>query len=113
MLFRRTLSWNPSRDEDDVLAVGTWDETLSFYHLSGQQLGRDKKLDGDPMSLNYFTNGEFLCTGGTDKKVNLWTKEGVRLGEVAQETDWIWTVSHRPLHNHIVCIILHVFGSTS
>jgi intraflagellar transport protein 122 len=34
-----TLCWNPSRDEpQDILSVGCWDGTLSFYQLSGIQV---------------------------------------------------------------------------
>ena len=34
-----TLCWNPSRDEPaDILSVGCWDSTLSFYQLSGIQV---------------------------------------------------------------------------
>ena len=34
-----TLCWNPSRDEPhDILSVGCWDGTLSFYQLSGIQV---------------------------------------------------------------------------
>jgi intraflagellar transport protein 122 len=50
------LSWNPPRSTEsfDVLAVGCWDQTLSFYQLSGVQHGKDRRLGFDPCSLSYF-----------------------------------------------------------
>ena len=35
----------------DILAVGCWDQTLSFYHLSGKPIGRDRYINTlDPYS---------------------------------------------------------------
>ena len=49
------LQWNPNKDETyDTLAVGCWDQTLSFYHLSRKQIGKDKKLGYDPCGLTYY-----------------------------------------------------------
>lgn len=96
-----TLSWNPSRDEDNILAVGCWDQTLSFYHVSGKQLGRDRNLECDPLSVAYFNNGEYLCVGGNDRCVSLWTKEGVKLLNICEENDWCWSVSQRPNKNYV------------
>lgn len=65
-----TIAWNPSRDEaHDVLAVGCWDQTLSFYQLSGMQQGKDRRLDFDPCTISYFSNGEYLVVGGSNKSV--------------------------------------------
>eukprot|EP00906_Rhabdomonas_costata_P031099 RCo043952 len=98
-----TLQWNPSREEPfDILAVGCWDQTLSFYHLSGKPIGRDRGLGFDPCSIGYFSNGEYICLGGSDRKVSLWTKEGVRLTTVAEMEDWVWSVRQRPKQNFVV-----------
>eukprot|EP01061_Rhynchopus_euleeides_P016277 TRINITY_DN27556_c0_g1_i1.p1 TRINITY_DN27556_c0_g1~~TRINITY_DN27556_c0_g1_i1.p1 ORF type:complete len:1234 (+),score=571.29 TRINITY_DN27556_c0_g1_i1:232-3933(+) len=92
-----TLTWNPSREEAfDILAVGCWDQTLSFYHLSSKQIGRDRHLGFDPCCVSYFSNGEYILIGGSDKKVSLWTKEGVRLSTIAEVDDWVWSVKQRP-----------------
>lgn len=102
-----TLSWNPSREEQhDILAVGCWDQTLSFYHFpSGKQLKKDKYLGFDPCSLTFFSNGEYMCIGGSDRKVSLWTKEGIRLMTVCETKDWVWSIAHRPHQNYVVCIL--------
>ena len=59
------------------MAVACWDKTLSFYKLSGTQVGKDRKLDYDPCALSYFTQGEYLLVGGSDGKVALHTKVSV------------------------------------
>jgi hypothetical protein len=41
----------------------------SFYMLSGRQIGRDTTLDYDPCAAAFFTEGEYLVMGGSDKKV--------------------------------------------
>lgn len=48
------ICWMPSRSEGDpfdTLAVACWDSTLSFYQLTGQQIGKDKQLSGDACSV--------------------------------------------------------------
>mmetsp|Transcript_3049 Transcript_3049/g.4655 ORF Transcript_3049/g.4655 Transcript_3049/m.4655 type:complete len:1198 (+) Transcript_3049:84-3677(+) len=97
-----SLMWNPSREEAfEVLAVGCWDQTLSFYQLSGVQVGKDRDLGFDPCSVGYFSNGEYICIGGSDKKVSLATKEGVRLTTIAEREDWVWCVRPRPKQNYV------------
>ncbi len=65
------MAWNPSRDEPvDILAVGDWDKKLAFYQLNGRQVTKgDRDLGFDPCSIGYFSNGEYLVIGGSDKKV--------------------------------------------
>ena len=96
------IQWNPSRDDTSgTLACACWDQTLSFYQLSGHQVGKDRKLDYDPCALSYFTQGEYLLLGGSDKKVSLHTKEGVRLVTVGEREDWVWCAAARPKHNYV------------
>jgi len=97
-----TLQWNPSRDEPfDVLAVGCWDQTLSFYQLSGIQHGKDKRLDFDPTCVSYFSNGSYIVVGGSDKKATLMTKEGIKLTTIGERDDWVWSCVARPKQNYV------------
>eukprot|EP00002_Diphylleia_rotans_P020025 TRINITY_DN3881_c0_g1_i2.p1 TRINITY_DN3881_c0_g1~~TRINITY_DN3881_c0_g1_i2.p1 ORF type:complete len:1192 (+),score=258.09 TRINITY_DN3881_c0_g1_i2:235-3810(+) len=96
------LSWNPSRDEPyDLLAVGDWDQKLAFFQLNGRQVGKDRELGFDPCSIGYFTNGEYLCIGGSDRKVSLWTKEGVKLTHIGERDDWVWCCHPKPKQNYV------------
>lgn len=54
-------------------------------------MGVDKKLGFDPLSISYFSNGQYMVIGGTNKKLTLWNKEGVKLGEIGEMNDWIFS----------------------
>jgi len=59
------------RDEaHDLLAVADWGQTLSFYQLTGKQVGKDRLLNYDPCTLGWFPKGEYLVTGGSDRQVD-------------------------------------------
>ncbi|KAK3754001.1 hypothetical protein QZH41_009256 [Actinostola sp. cb2023] len=97
-----TLAWNPSKEEPfDILAVGDWNQKLSFYHLSGKQAGKDRHLGYDPCSLGYFSKGEYLIMGGSDKQCALHTKEGVKLTTIGEQQSWVWCCKVRPDANFV------------
>jgi len=100
-----TLTWNPiptKTDPTDVLVVGCWDQTLSFYKVSGQEYGREHRLDFDPCSIDFFSNGDYFVLGGSGKKVQLWSREGIFLGDLGEREDWIWSIAVRPRQNNVV-----------
>ncbi|XP_031461066.1 intraflagellar transport protein 122 homolog isoform X3 [Phasianus colchicus] len=97
-----SICWNPSRDErNDTLAVADWGQRLSFYQLSGKQIGKDRMLAFDPCCVSYFTKGEYILLGGSDKQVSLFTKDGVRLGTVGEQSSWVWTCKAKPDSNYV------------
>ncbi|KAM8799678.1 intraflagellar transport protein 122 homolog isoform 2-T2 [Eudromia elegans] len=97
-----SICWNPSRDEhNDILAVADWGQKLSFYQLSGKQIGRDRILNFDPCCVSYFTKGEYILLGGSDKQVSLFTKDGVRLGTIGEQSSWVWTCKVKPDSNYV------------
>lgn len=54
-------------------------------------IGQEKKLGFDPLSVSYFQNGEFMVVAGTNKKLTLWNKDGIRLGDIGEMNDWVWS----------------------
>ncbi|XP_035193141.1 intraflagellar transport protein 122 homolog isoform X1 [Oxyura jamaicensis] len=97
-----SICWNPSRDErNDTLAVADWGQKLSFYQLSGKQIGKDRVLNFDPCCVSYFTKGEYILLGGSDKQVSLFTKDGVRLGTIGEQSSWVWTCKAKPDSNYV------------
>lgn len=42
-----------------------------------------------------------MCIGGSDRKVSLWTKEGVRLTTIGEREDWVWCCAAKPKHNFV------------
>jgi len=100
-----TLAWNPvppKAEPTDVLVVGSWDQTLSFYKVSGQEYGKQHQLEYDPCGIDFFSNGDYFVMGGTNHKVQLWSREGVMLGDLGERDDWIWSVAVRPRQNNVV-----------
>ncbi|NXR69437.1 IF122 protein, partial [Rhadina sibilatrix] len=96
----KLLSFQDVRN--DILAVADWGQKLSFYHLSGKQIGKDRVLNFDPCCISYFTKGEYLLLGGSDRQVSLFTRDGVRLGTVGEQSSWVWTCKVKPDSNYVV-----------
>ena len=67
----------------------------SFYQLSGTQHLKERKLGCYPTSLSYYPNGEYLVVGGSDKKTTLCTREAVKLKDVCQIDEWVWSTAVR------------------
>uniref|UniRef100_A0A672IRX5 Intraflagellar transport protein 122 homolog n=1 Tax=Salarias fasciatus TaxID=181472 RepID=A0A672IRX5_SALFA len=98
-----SIAWNPSKDEhNDILAVADWGQKLSFYQLSGKQIGKDRTLTYDPCCISYFSKGEYIVMGGSDKQASLYTKDGVRLGTIGEQNAWVWTCRVKPDSNFVV-----------
>ncbi|XP_037539762.1 intraflagellar transport protein 122 homolog [Nematolebias whitei] len=98
-----SIAWNPSKDEhNDILAVADWGQKLSFYQLSGKQIGRDRTLNYDPCCISYFSKGEYIVMGGSDRQASLYTKDGVRLGSIGEQSNWVWTCRVKPDSNYVV-----------
>ncbi|XP_052534601.1 intraflagellar transport protein 122 homolog isoform X4 [Tympanuchus pallidicinctus] len=88
-------------ERNDTLAVADWGQRLSFYQLSGKQIGKDRMLNFDPCCVSYFTKGEYILLGGSDKQVSLFTKDGVRLGTIGEQSSWVWTCKAKPDSNYV------------
>ncbi|RXN12603.1 intraflagellar transport protein 122-like [Labeo rohita] len=98
-----SIAWNPSKDEhNDILAVADWGQRLSFYQLSGKQIGKDRQLNFDPCCVSFFSKGEYIVMGGSDKQASLYTKDGVRLGTIGEQSSWVWTCRVKPDSNYVV-----------
>ncbi|KAG9467612.1 hypothetical protein GDO78_014609 [Eleutherodactylus coqui] len=98
-----SICWNPSKDEhNDILAVADWGQKLSFYQLSGKQIGKDRSLGCDPCCVSYFSRGEYIVLSGSDRQVSLFTKDGVRLGTIGEQSSWVWTCKVKPDSNYVV-----------
>ncbi|XP_077073746.1 intraflagellar transport protein 122 homolog isoform X2 [Siphateles boraxobius] len=98
-----SIAWNPSKDEhNDILAVADWGQKLSFYQLSGKQMGKDRALTFDPCCVSFFSKGEYLVLSGSDRQASLYTRDGVRLGSVGQQSSWVWTCRVKPDSNYVV-----------
>ncbi|CCW67047.1 unnamed protein product [Phytomonas sp. Hart1] len=87
----------------DVLAVGSWDQSLSFYNLNGTLVGKEHDLGFEPCCISFYDNGEYLILSGSDHKVSLYTKDGSNLLTLTNADSWVWCVQQRPKSNQICC----------
>ncbi|KAG1709205.1 hypothetical protein DVH05_019849 [Phytophthora capsici] len=97
------LAWSPAHDDDstDILAVGCWDKTLSFYTPGGVMQGKARKLAFNPTSITYFSKGKYLLVGGSNRKAGLYTKDGIFLVTISEQESWVWAIKARPKTNFV------------
>ena len=86
--------------------MGCWDQTLSLWKVTNgntySSLGSDKVLTYDPLSMSFFSSGEYFVMSGSDKCLSLWTKDGVLIGTVGKHNDWIWCCDVKPKQQIII-----------
>lgn len=82
-----------------LVVVVDWSHLL---YVLFPQIGKDRPLNFDPCCISYFTKGEYILVGGSDKQVSLFTKDGVRLGTVGEQNSWVWTCRVKPDSNYVV-----------
>ena len=96
------VAWAPGQDEGgEVLCVADWAQTVSFYSMSGKQVSKERNLGFDPTCVSYFSKGEYLMIGGSNKATLLYTREGVKLGSVGEQSSWVWCCAARPDSSYI------------
>lgn len=95
-----SLSWTILQDTD-VLTTSSWNKKISFYDLDGKQVGRDRPIDFNACTLKHTPSGDFFLMGGSDKKLTLWTSEGVKLNTVLESKGWVWSSQMRSKQNQI------------
>lgn len=97
-----SIAWLPLTAEggldrgEEILCVTDWSQTLAFYSRSGRQINSLTPLDHDPCTVKCFTRDKYLLVGGSDKRVTLWTTDGVRICVVHDGDAWVWCSSVRP-----------------
>lgn len=59
----------PGVQDEGSLAVGCLDGGLKLWQVEAAQatLTNQRQLEYDPLSVDYFNNGECIVTGGSDK----------------------------------------------
>ncbi|KAI8615618.1 hypothetical protein BC830DRAFT_282435 [Chytriomyces sp. MP71] len=97
-----SLQWCPSTErESELLAITDWNQKLSFFHLNGRQVGKERTLGYDPTCVSFFSSGDFAVVGGSDHKVTLWTAEGIKLGIICERDSWVWCCKVKPRQNYV------------
>ena len=99
-----SIAWNPvtaGKSAADMLAVTDWHQKLSFYQLSGKQIGKKKAVNFDPCCVSFLLTGDFVVMGGSDRCVSMWTLDGIKVGQICEQDSWIWSCKPRPNGNGI------------
>uniref|UniRef100_A0A8C6RX79 Intraflagellar transport protein 122 homolog n=1 Tax=Nannospalax galili TaxID=1026970 RepID=A0A8C6RX79_NANGA len=96
-----SICWNPSRYLS-IVVIMDLEMVFRLVYVLFPQIGKDRLLNFDPCCISYFTKGEYILVGGSDKQVSLFTKDGVRLGTVGEQNSWVWTCRVKPDSNYVV-----------
>ena len=60
------------------------------------QVSKDRALGFDPCCASFFSKGEYILIGGSNKACLLYTKDGVKLGTIGEQNSWVWCCAPRP-----------------
>lgn len=67
-------------------------------------MSKDRKLGYDPTQLSWFSKGEYILLTGSNKQCALYTKEGVKLGQIVEKDSWVLCAKNKPDSNFVVCL---------
>lgn len=89
------VAFSPRKGESEVeiLAIADQNQVLSFYDLNGKQIGKEKQIGFYCMSLDFSLNGEFVLLSGSNKATNLYTREGIFIGSVGENSSSSWVMA--------------------
>lgn len=60
-------------------------------------IGKERSLGFDPLCISFFMDGEFLVVAGVNKQLQLFTRDGIKLGPLGEQHDsWIWSAAVHP-----------------
>ena len=65
------------------------------------QVSKERNIGFDPCCANYYSKGEYLMVGGSNKACVLYTRDGVKLGVVGEQKSWVWCCAAKPEQNYI------------
>lgn len=98
--------WDSFRRRPPAARYENRPSRLAFVNIfplhTSPQIGKDRTLTYDPCCVSYFSKGEYIVMGGSDKQASLYTKVGVRLGTVGELGAWVWTCRVKPDSNFVV-----------
>eukprot|EP00605_Chrysophyceae_sp_TOSAG23-4_P001709 GSChrysophyteH1.ASY1.ANO1.1878.1 assembled CDS len=103
----KTGSSNP---EGEMLAVGCWDKTLTFYRIlanGATKAHTERLLKYYPTSLvlagnNANSKSHYLIISGSNRKVSLYSKEGIRLADLATKDTWVWGTAYNGMTERVI-----------
>lgn len=68
-------------------------------------IGKERQIGFQALKVRYFSNGEYVLICGTNKICSMYTKEGIKLGNIGDvQQSWVWCCAVHPNSNFIVSI---------
>ncbi|XP_073975880.1 intraflagellar transport protein Oseg1 isoform X2 [Rhodnius prolixus] len=97
------VAWSPIKEDNaDILCITDWGQTMSFYNFNGKMVGKERSLGFEPLCVRYISKGEFILVSGCSKSCHLYTREGIKLGQIGESyQSWIWSCAAKPSASHI------------
>ncbi|XP_029052422.2 intraflagellar transport protein 122 homolog [Osmia bicornis bicornis] len=98
-----SLLWNHQwEDPNDVLCIAEWNGTISFYSMSGKQVGKDRLLNFIPLKMCNFAGDQYILISGSNKQCVLMTYDGIKLINIGNTfSSWVWSCAVHPSSTHI------------
>ena len=62
-----------------------------FASIFVLQVSKDRALGFDPCCASFFSKGEYILIGGSNKACLLYTKDGVKLGTIGKYSPFVFT----------------------
>ncbi|KAI8907280.1 WD40-repeat-containing domain protein [Gorgonomyces haynaldii] len=100
-IFALSFSKQIENPGEDVLAITDWNQRFGLFTMTGMQLGKDRRVPYDAMTMQHYKNGQYILMGGSDKKLNLYNAEGIKIGPVSERNGWIWSCAVNPTKDMI------------
>jgi intraflagellar transport protein 122 len=84
------------KKSQDVLIIADFNQTISYYSLSGKQIADETRLNYDPCTVSFLNSGNQLLVGGSNRGLHLYTATGVHIGPVCERDGWVMCARARP-----------------
>lgn len=82
--------------EDEMVVIGVWNKTMAFHKIlpdGNTKVHVERSLKYYPCSMNTANSGntknQYLLVSGSNKKLCLYSKDGVQLSELVEKDGWI------------------------
>ena len=82
--------------EDEMVVIGLWNKTMAFHKIlpdGNTKVHVERSLKYYPCSMNTANSGntknQYLLVSGSNKKLCLYSKDGVQLSELVERDGWI------------------------
>ncbi|KAJ3275108.1 hypothetical protein HDV01_001247 [Terramyces sp. JEL0728] len=88
--------------QDGTKVVAAAGQELLIYNAAEGNLIKALKAHRDSVICLSPLLGDGFASGGADKQVNLWTADGIQIGQICKKDGWIWSCKASPTSPFVV-----------